>query len=170
MGIKKARVLPLPVTASTTTSLYPMNSGIVEACTGVILEKPMLDVASRIHCERPGVNPSHDRDELVLGAGLPLSGAMLHRHCAGFRSQSVLNIHDGPDKFLPKAVRQRICRHVGNFFQKPRFLDPALVLDGEDDIARTFTVNLNHREMFFSRPRRLYGRRASIPFPLQARQ
>ena len=30
-GIKNAIVFPLPVTASTTTSLFPMKSGIVEA-------------------------------------------------------------------------------------------------------------------------------------------
>ena len=83
MGTRKARVLPLPVTASTTTSLYSMNNGIVEACTGVILEKPMLETASRIHSDRAGVNASHARDELGSAAALPLSGAMLYIHHAG---------------------------------------------------------------------------------------
>ncbi len=36
MGITKARVLPEPVTASTTTSLFCMNNGMVDAWTGVI--------------------------------------------------------------------------------------------------------------------------------------
>jgi hypothetical protein len=36
IGITNARVFPEPVTASTTTSLFLRNKGIVEACTGVI--------------------------------------------------------------------------------------------------------------------------------------
>jgi hypothetical protein len=57
--------------------LYPMNSGIVDACTGVILKKPMLETASSIHSESEGVNASHARGELGLAAALPLSGAMV---------------------------------------------------------------------------------------------
>ena len=53
-----------------------MNSGIVDACTGVILEKPMLETASSIHSESEGVNASHAREDLGLAAALPLSGAM----------------------------------------------------------------------------------------------
>jgi hypothetical protein len=55
-GIKKARVFPLPVIASTTTSLLPINNGIVDACTGVILSKPKLDTASSIHGDNDGVS------------------------------------------------------------------------------------------------------------------
>ena len=41
MGITKARVFPEPVTASTTTSLWRMKRGIVEAWTGVIWVWPI---------------------------------------------------------------------------------------------------------------------------------
>lgn len=57
-GIKKASVFPLPVTASTTTSLCAMNRGIVEACTGVMREKPIVEIASRIHSDSEGVRAS----------------------------------------------------------------------------------------------------------------
>lgn len=40
-GITNARVFPEPVTASTTTSLCFMKSGIVDACTGVISLNPI---------------------------------------------------------------------------------------------------------------------------------
>ena len=44
---------------STTTSLCPMKSGIVEAWTGVMRLNPMLDTASRIHSANGGVMPFH---------------------------------------------------------------------------------------------------------------
>lgn len=69
------------MTASTTTSLFIMNCGIVLACTGVILStsqsqrlslkgknifhyrlKPMLETASRIHSANGGVRASQARD------------------------------------------------------------------------------------------------------------
>jgi hypothetical protein len=75
-GIRNARVFPLPVTASTTTSLWPRKSGIVEACTGVMRAKPMVAVASRIHCESEGVRASHARVDDGEDAG-PLSGAIV---------------------------------------------------------------------------------------------
>ena len=77
MGMRNARVFPLPVTAfnyltwlfhiiheltSTTTSLLPAKSGIVEACTGVILSKPILETASNIHSDRGGFRTSHALD------------------------------------------------------------------------------------------------------------
>ena len=43
-----ARVFPEPVTASTTTSLFCMKSGIVEACTGVIWVCPMDWMTSKL--------------------------------------------------------------------------------------------------------------------------
>ena len=36
IGMTKARVFPDPVTASTTTSLWPIKRGMADACTGVI--------------------------------------------------------------------------------------------------------------------------------------
>ena len=57
-GIKNDNVFPLPVTASTTTSLCAMNRGIADACTGVIREKPMEETASRTHSDSGGVTPS----------------------------------------------------------------------------------------------------------------
>lgn len=47
-GIRKARVFPDPVTASTTTSLFLRNNGIVLACTGVISVKPISEIYSRL--------------------------------------------------------------------------------------------------------------------------
>jgi diacylglycerol kinase (CTP) len=40
-----------------------MNKGIVEACTGVIWVKPIVEMASRIHSERGGVKASHALEE-----------------------------------------------------------------------------------------------------------
>ena len=77
--MRNARVFPLPVTAfifltivhiaylhrltSTTTSLLPIKSGMVDACTGVIFSNPILVTASRIHSERGGVKPFHDLED-----------------------------------------------------------------------------------------------------------
>lgn len=50
-----------------------MNNGIVEACTGVIRLKPMLDTASNIHSARDGVSVPHAREEslcIVFAGGL----------------------------------------------------------------------------------------------------
>ncbi len=47
-GRTNARVLPDPVTASTTTSLFCMNSGMVDACTGVILVWPIDCTTSKL--------------------------------------------------------------------------------------------------------------------------
>lgn len=38
-----------------------MNNGIVEACTGVMRLKPILDTASNIHSASGGVRASHAR-------------------------------------------------------------------------------------------------------------
>ena len=51
------------VHTSTTTSLWVMKRGMVEAWTGVMRLKPMLSTASMIHSARDGVKPSHARDE-----------------------------------------------------------------------------------------------------------
>lgn len=48
---------------STTTSLWAKNKGIVEACTGVILLKPMLETASIIHSAKEGVSASQARND-----------------------------------------------------------------------------------------------------------
>ena len=48
IGITKARVLPEPVTASTTTSLCFIKRGMVEACTGVICACPIDSITSRL--------------------------------------------------------------------------------------------------------------------------
>lgn len=40
-----------------------MNNGMVDACTGVILVKPMLDTASRTQSVRGGLSVFHDREE-----------------------------------------------------------------------------------------------------------
>ena len=48
IGITKASVFPEPVTASTTTSLCCINSGIVAAWTGVILVWPIASMTSRL--------------------------------------------------------------------------------------------------------------------------
>lgn len=68
-GIKKDKVFPLPVTASTTTSLCAMNKGIAEAWTGVMRVKPIEATASSTHSDRAGVTPSHALAE-VPGGGL----------------------------------------------------------------------------------------------------
>jgi hypothetical protein len=68
-GIRNASVFPLPVTASTTTSLFPMNSGIVDACTGVIFSKPMLESPSSIHCESGGLTEAHALGSFSGAAG-----------------------------------------------------------------------------------------------------
>lgn len=62
-GIRNDRVFPLPVTASTTTSLWPINRGMVDACTGVIRVKPIEETASRVHCDKDGFRESHALDE-----------------------------------------------------------------------------------------------------------
>lgn len=48
IGTTKARVFPEPVTASTTTSLCRMKSGIVDAWTGVIRVCPMEWITSKL--------------------------------------------------------------------------------------------------------------------------
>jgi len=45
-----------------------MNNGIVDAWTGVIRWKPMLEIASRIHSASGGVRASHAREEVETGA------------------------------------------------------------------------------------------------------
>ena len=54
---------------STTTSLWAMNNGIVEACTGVMRLKPILETASKIHWAKEGVKASHadDGESVVTG-------------------------------------------------------------------------------------------------------
>ena len=51
------------IPTSTTTSLWVMKRGMVEAWTGVMRLKPMLSTASMIHSARDGVKPSQARDE-----------------------------------------------------------------------------------------------------------
>ena len=43
-GTRKARVFPLPVTASTTTSLLPLKISRQDFCTGVGCAKPIDDM------------------------------------------------------------------------------------------------------------------------------
>lgn len=54
IGIRKARVFPEPVAASTATSLKLHSRGIVAAWTGVQNLKPACDNASRTVSERGG--------------------------------------------------------------------------------------------------------------------
>jgi hypothetical protein len=61
-------VVEVYLRTSTTTSLCPMKSGIVEAWTGVIRPNPMLETASTIHSESEGVSASQALE--VLAAGL----------------------------------------------------------------------------------------------------
>ena len=61
---------------STTTSLWPMNRGIVLACTGVIRVKPIVETASRIHSESEGVSASQAL-EVPFGGPDFDSGAMI---------------------------------------------------------------------------------------------
>lgn len=63
-----ARVFPLPVTASTTTSEFFINMGIAACCTGVVFTKPMESTASSIHSERAGVKAPKERSTLLCGA------------------------------------------------------------------------------------------------------
>ena len=63
-----ARVFPLPVTASTTTSEFFMNMVMAACCTGVVFTKPMESTASRIHSDKAGVNALNERSILVWGA------------------------------------------------------------------------------------------------------
>lgn len=48
IGMTNASVLPDPVTASTTTSLFCIKSGITLDCTGAIDAKPMTERVSRL--------------------------------------------------------------------------------------------------------------------------
>ena len=88
-----ARVFPDPVTASTTTSLFPMNNGIVLAWTGVVLVNPMEFMASSIHSDRGGVSASQLRDgRCVSGFDAPsdfVSGAMIK---AEVKDQGLLDL------------------------------------------------------------------------------
>ena len=57
-----------------------MNSGIVEAWTGVILLYPISETASKIHSASGGVSASHARDWASVVAGalvIRRSGAIL---------------------------------------------------------------------------------------------
>ena len=63
-----ARVFPLPVTASTTTSEFFMNMGMAACCTGVVLTKPMESTASRIHSDKAGVRAPKERSIFAWGA------------------------------------------------------------------------------------------------------
>ena len=65
-----ASVLPDPVTASTTTSLLPRNSGMVLLCTGVGLEKPMAAMASSNQADSDGVSAAHARGALGVSADM----------------------------------------------------------------------------------------------------
>ena len=49
---------------------------MVDACTGVIFENPMLAVASSIHSEREGVSPFQALEDSGLVFVMPLSGAI----------------------------------------------------------------------------------------------
>lgn len=49
---------------------------MVDACTGVILVNPMLEVASTIHSDSGGVSAFHLDDEADLDLDSPLSGAI----------------------------------------------------------------------------------------------
>lgn len=69
MGIKKDRVFPLPVTASTTTSLWAMKSGMADACTGVMRVKPMVETVSRTHPDNGGLRFSQALEEPGEGFG-----------------------------------------------------------------------------------------------------
>lgn len=40
---------------------------MADACTGVMREKPMEDMASRTHCDNGGVTPSQDLDDAPEG-------------------------------------------------------------------------------------------------------
>lgn len=51
MGTTNARVLPEPVHASTATSLFPANNGMVASCTGVAFLKPCASSTSLVACE-----------------------------------------------------------------------------------------------------------------------
>ena len=52
---------------STTTSLFPINNGMVLAWTGVIFSNPMLDTAVKIHSESSGVRASQAREAFEGG-------------------------------------------------------------------------------------------------------
>lgn len=84
---------------------------MVEACTGVIREKFMDDVASRTHCERGGVRESHALEDVVLNPLLPLSGAMVI--CVAFPWRGLqLQLRWGK-RMGPKKVVAKISRASG---------------------------------------------------------
>lgn len=65
---------------STTTSLLPMNSGIVLAWTGVIRSKFMLEMASSSHGDSDGTTASQARVvEPSDGGIIALPWSVLHR-------------------------------------------------------------------------------------------
>ena len=63
---------------STTTSLFPMKRGMVEACTGVGFFNPIADTASRIHADNGGSSVPHARSfDRVVDPTVALFGAIV---------------------------------------------------------------------------------------------
>lgn len=78
-----ARVFPLPVTASTTTSEFFMNMGMAACCTGVVFTKPMESTASSIHSDKAGVKAPKDRSVFVWGAMMHVTLVLMFSEAAG---------------------------------------------------------------------------------------
>ena len=68
MGMTNARVLPLPVTAWTQTSLEVRKAGMVAACTGVMSENPSAATPARMLLLSGTLHLVHDRADEALEA------------------------------------------------------------------------------------------------------
>lgn len=66
-GITKANVFPLPVVASTQTSLFFINKGIVARCTGVICSNPNTDsIVSNERGDKAGCRELKSKFDFIL--------------------------------------------------------------------------------------------------------
>lgn len=105
-----ANVFPEPVTASTTTSLFPINIGIAASCTGVILVKPITDIASRIHSDKGGVSASHCRRRSLdsgamdsISSCFEIPGRVLNARYGGTNGSKL------PPATLPVLISNGVC-------------------------------------------------------------
>ena len=95
----------------------------------------MLEIASRIHSEREGVNASHARDEPGLPATLPLLGAMLFSHRAGPPSQTFCGLRNGLKAYVEKVLPGGEGIGPSAAFLDRFELALALVFDHYDDVT-----------------------------------
>lgn len=96
---------------STTTSLFPVNKGMAEAWTGVILEKPIEETASRIHSARGGVRASQ-----ALGSFFSLSPGAIVESLTTPRSFPFLPDPSNLNLVLSLSVRMTLVQERTSVF------------------------------------------------------